>query len=143
MECVSPLGPVYQAGTLSGNPLAVAAGLATLALLREPGVYEKIEAASAALERMFREAAQSAKVELQVQRVGSMLTPFFNSKPVRTWADAANSDRARFGKFHRALLDRGVYWPPSQFEAGFVSLAHDDQALAKTGVAITDALRSV
>jgi glutamate-1-semialdehyde 2,1-aminomutase len=143
MECVSPLGPVYQAGTLSGNPLAVAAGLATLALLREPGVYEKIEQSSAALEAAFREAAQKAKVELVVQRVGSMLTPFFTNAPVRAWGDAAKSDRTRFGKFHRALLDRGVYWPPSQFEAGFVSLAHDEAALSKTHSAVFEAMRAV
>jgi glutamate-1-semialdehyde 2,1-aminomutase len=143
MECVSPLGPVYQAGTLSGNPLAVAAGLATLALLREPGVYEKIERASAALEASFREAAKAARVELVVQRVGSMLTPFFTDKPVRAWDDATKCDRTKFGRFHRGLLERGVYWPPSQFEAGFVSLAHDDQVLAKTQRAITEALRAL
>jgi glutamate-1-semialdehyde 2,1-aminomutase len=141
MECVSPLGPVYQAGTLSGNPLAVAAGLATLALLREPGVYEKIERTSAALETILRDAAREARTSLVVQRVGSMLTPFFTDKPVRAWGDAASCDRVKFGRFHRALLEHGVYWPPSQFEAGFVSLAHDDQALAKTQSAITQALR--
>jgi glutamate-1-semialdehyde 2,1-aminomutase len=143
MQCVSPLGPVYQAGTLSGNPLAVAAGMATLALLREPGVYEKIERTSAALETIFREAAQATRTALVVQRVGSMLTPFFTDKPVRAWGDAASCDRVKFGRFHRALLDRGVYWPPSQFEAGFVSLAHDDQALAKTRSAITEALSAL
>jgi glutamate-1-semialdehyde 2,1-aminomutase len=143
MEKVSPLGPVYQAGTLSGNPLAVASGLATLALLREPGVYEKLESTSAAVESIFREAAAEAKVPLQVQRVGSMLTPFFSAVPVRNWADADKCDRKRFGRFHRALLDHGVYWPPSQFEAGFVSLAHDEAALAATRTAVTAALRAV
>jgi glutamate-1-semialdehyde 2,1-aminomutase len=143
MQRVSPLGPVYQAGTLSGNPLAVAAGLATLALLREPGVYERLETTSAEVERIFREAAAGAGVELQVQRVGSMLTPFLSSTPVHTWDDAARCDRARFGRLHRALLDRGVYWPPSQFEAGFVSLAHDDEALATTRSAVTEALKAV
>jgi glutamate-1-semialdehyde 2,1-aminomutase len=143
MECVSPVGPVYQAGTLSGNPLAVAAGLATLALLREPGVYEKLEASAAALESIFREAAQAAGIALQVQRVGSMVTPFFASAGVHSWSDAAKSDRARFGRFHRALLNHGVYWPPSQFEAGFVSLAHDEQALAKTRRAVTEAMRTL
>ena len=143
MEKVSPLGPVYQAGTLSGNPLAVASGLATLALLREPGVYDRLEAASAAVEGIFREASAAAKVPLQVQRVGSMITPFFGSSPVKTWADADRCDRKRFGRFHRALLERGVYWPPSQFEAGFVSLAHDEAALAATRVAVTEALKGV
>ena len=143
MEKVSPLGPVYQAGTLSGNPLAVAAGLATLALLREAGVYDKIEATSAKVEGIFREAAAAAKVPLRVQRVGSMLTPFFSAGPVRSWGDADKCDRARFGRFHRALLDHGVYWPPSQFEAGFVSLAHDDAALETTRKAVVEALKAV
>lgn len=143
MEKVSPLGPVYQAGTLSGNPLAVASGLATLALLREPGVYDKLEATSAAVERIFHEAGAQAKVPLQVQRVGSMLTPFFSGTPVRSWAEADQCDRKRFGKFHRALLDHGVYWPPSQFEAGFVSLAHDEGALEITRKAVTEALRAL
>ena len=143
MQRVSPLGPVYQAGTLSGNPLAVAAGLATLALLREPGVYDRLEAAGAELEKIFREGADAAGVELQVQRVGSMLTPFCSSIPVRTWDDAARSDRSRFGRLHRALLDRGVYWPPSQFEAGFLSLAHDEEALATTRAAVTEALKGI
>jgi glutamate-1-semialdehyde 2,1-aminomutase len=143
MQCVSPLGPVYQAGTLSGNPLAVAAGLATLALLREPGVYEQLEARGAALEESFIDGARSAQVPLQVQRVGSMLTPFFSAAKVERWTDASQSDRVRFGRFHRNLLDRGVYWPPSQFEAGFVSLAHDDAAIAHTRTAIAESLRSL
>jgi glutamate-1-semialdehyde 2,1-aminomutase len=143
MQCVSPLGPVYQAGTLSGNPLAVAAGLATLALLREPGVYERLEVASVALEQIFTEAAAAAQIPLQVQRVGSMLTPFFGAAPVRAWSDADKSDRKRFARFHRGLLDRGVYWPPSQFEAGFVSLAHDDAALDLTRHAVREVFRSL
>jgi glutamate-1-semialdehyde 2,1-aminomutase len=143
MEKVSPLGPVYQAGTLSGNPLAVASGLATLALLREPGVYERLEAASVAVEGIFCESAAAAKVTLQVQRVGSMITPFFGAGPVRDWGDADRCDRKRFGRFHRALLEHGVYWPPSQFEAGFVSLAHDEAALSATRAAVTAALKAV
>jgi len=143
MQRVSPLGPVYQAGTLSGNPLAVAAGLATLELLREPGVYERLEQNSAAVESAFTDAAAAANVQLTVQRVGSMLTPFFGPGPVRSWDDAARCDRARFGRFHRALLDQGVHWPPSQFEAGFVSLAHDGGALATTRKAIASALHAV
>ncbi|HEX4355225.1 MAG TPA: glutamate-1-semialdehyde 2,1-aminomutase [Polyangiales bacterium] len=142
MERVSPLGPVYQAGTLSGNPLAVAAGLATLELLREPGVYERLESSAAAIENMLREQAAADGVGLRVQRVGSMLTPFFHDGEVRSWDDAVRCDRKRFARFHRALLDHGVYWPPSQFEAGFVSLAHDDAALEKTRAAIAVALRA-
>lgn len=140
MQKIAPLGPVYQAGTLSGNPLAVAAGLATLALLREPGVYERLEQTSAKLEAALREAASARGVALTVQRVGSMLTPFFSAGPVRSWSDAAKCDRAKFGKFHRALLEHGVHWPPSQFEAGFVSLAHGDAEIAKTKSAFTAAL---
>jgi glutamate-1-semialdehyde 2,1-aminomutase len=143
MQCVSPLGPVYQAGTLSGNPLACAAGIATLALLREPGVYEQLERTSKEVEDIFRSAAASARVEVSVQRVGSMLTPFFVSGPVRDWAAAERADRERFGRFHRALLERGMYWPPSQFEAGFVSLTHDAAALAATRAAVEYAMAQV
>jgi glutamate-1-semialdehyde 2,1-aminomutase len=143
MQRVSPLGPVYQAGTLSGNPLAVAAGSATLELLREPGVYERLERSGAALEGVLRDAAKSAGVALTVQRVGSMLTPFFSDREVRSWQDAERTDRKRFAHFHRSLLENGVYWPPSQFEAGFVSLAHDDAALEKTRDAVSIALRAL
>jgi glutamate-1-semialdehyde 2,1-aminomutase len=143
MQRVSPLGPVYQAGTLSGNPLAVAAGLATLELIREPGVYDKLETISARIEAMFCDAAKETGTSLTLQRVGSMFTPFFSQGPVRNWADADRCDRARFAKLHRALLDHGVYWPPSQFEAGFVSLAHDEPALATTKSAIQAAMRAL
>ncbi len=132
MQKVAPLGPVYQAGTLSGNPLAVAAGLATLELCRGAGVYESLEAASSRVEDALVDAARAAGVPLRVQRVGSMLTPFFTDHPVRSWDDAARSDTARFGRWHAAMLANGVYWPPSQFEAGFVSTAHDDAALERT-----------
>jgi glutamate-1-semialdehyde 2,1-aminomutase len=132
MSKVAPLGPVYQAGTLSGNPLAVAAGLATLALLRQPGVYDRLEATGAAVEAIFREAASARRVPCTIQRVGSMFTVFFTEGPVRSWDDAKIADRDRFAQFHRALLENGVYFPPSQFEAAFVSLAHDDAALRVT-----------
>ncbi len=143
MQRIAPLGPVYQAGTLSGNPLAVAAGLATLSLLREPGVYERLERASADVEACFVDAARQSPVPLRVQRVGSMLTPFFSAKPVQSWNDAAACDRVRFGKFHRALLEHGVHWPPSQFEAGFVSLAHGPDEVRVTRDAVVAALASL
>jgi glutamate-1-semialdehyde 2,1-aminomutase len=143
MSCISPLGPVYQAGTLSGNPVAVQSGLATLAKLQVPGVYEKLEAHGERVERIFVSAAKRASVDLTVQRVGSMLTPFFIKGPVRSWTDAARCDTARFGTFHRSLIEQGVYWPPSQFEAGFVSLAHDEQALSETRTAVEAAMRAV
>jgi glutamate-1-semialdehyde 2,1-aminomutase len=143
MQRIAPLGPVYQAGTLSGNPLAVAAGLATLRLIAAAGTYEKLEALGQRLEDMFVSAAKRNGVELCVQRVGSMLTPFFGSGPIRSWDDAARCDRKRFASFHAALMAGGVYWPPSQFEAGFVSLAHDERAFSTTERAIERAFGAV
>jgi glutamate-1-semialdehyde 2,1-aminomutase len=131
MNVVAPLGPVYQAGTLSGNPVAVSAGLATLDLLN-PALYERIEATSSALESGLVRAAQGRGVAVRVQRVGSMLTVFFRSEPVRSWTDAFASDTKRFAAWHAALLEGGVYWPPSQFEAAFVGAAHDDSDVTKT-----------
>lgn len=143
MAKVAPVGPVYQAGTLSGNPVAVQAGLATLAKLRDPAVYEKLEQSGARLERAFVEGARRHGVALTVQRVGSMITPFFIEGPVRSWSDAARCDTARFGRFHRALLEHGVYWPPSQFEAGFISIAHDEAAFARTEQAVESAFKTL
>jgi len=132
MERVAPAGPVYQAGTLSGNPLAMRAGIETLELLDEPGTYERLEAAAARLEREIAAAAREAGVPLTVNRVGSMLTAFFHPGPVRDYASAAASDVARYGRFFHGMLARGVYLPPSQFEALFVSLAHGEAELAVT-----------
>jgi len=126
MRRVSPLGPVYQAGTLSGNPLAVAAGLATLRALREGDVYRRLDSLGAELERGLVAAAGKAGVPLTVNRVGSMLTGFFTDKPVTDYATAKRSDAARYGRFFHAMLARGVFLAPSQFEAAFVSLAHRD-----------------
>jgi len=126
MSRVSPLGPVYQAGTLSGNPLAVAAGLATLRALREGEVYRRLDRLGAELERGLIAAAGKAGVPLTVNRVGSMLTGFFTDKPVTDYASAKRSDAARYGRFFHAMLARGVFLAPSQFEAAFVSLAHRD-----------------
>jgi glutamate-1-semialdehyde 2,1-aminomutase len=111
--------------------VAVSAGLATLDLLK-PDLYQKIEATSAALEAGLVRAAESRGIAARVQRVGSMLTVFFRSEPVRSWSDAAASDTKRFAAWHAALLAGGVYWPPSQFEAAFVSAAHDADDVAKT-----------
>lgn len=139
MSRIAPLGSVYQAGTLSGNPLAVSAGLATLELLDE-AAYARLETQSARLEAGIRLALPSAKVPVCVQRVGSMLTIFFHGGPIRSWNEAKQCDTKAFGRFHRALLAEGVYWPPAQFEAAFVSLAHDDAAVDQTIVAIGKAL---
>src|SRR5256885_7771747 len=114
----------------------MAAGLATLELLSPPGFYERLERASAQLESMFIEAARAAGVPLCVQRVGSMLTPYLQTGPVRDFAQAVRSDTQRFAGLHADLLAHGVYWPPSQYEAGFVSAAHDETALERTREAV-------
>jgi glutamate-1-semialdehyde 2,1-aminomutase len=124
MSLIAPLGPVYQAGTLSGNPLAVTAGLVTLARL-DVSSYERLEATGAALEEGLARALRDSGTKGVVQRVGSMLTLFFHDGPVHNWNDAKTSDTERFAAFHASLLASGVYWPPSQFEAAFISLAHD------------------
>jgi len=143
MDQVAPSGPVYQAGTLSGNPLAVTAGLKTLEILRRRGSYEKLEAVSNALVRGLLRAAQDNGVPVTVNHVGSMFTVFFRSGVVSDYAGAKASDTGKFGKFFRALLDRGVYFPPAQFEAAFVSLAHSDEDIARTIAAAGEAFRTV
>ena len=132
MARVSPVGPVYQAGTLSGNPLAMAAGIATLDLLAEPNAYEMLEARSARLEKGLAEAVREAKISARVQRVGSMLTLFFTAGEVVDYAGARACDTEAFGRFFQGMLGRGVYLPPSQFEAWFVSLAHTDEDIRRT-----------
>jgi glutamate-1-semialdehyde 2,1-aminomutase len=129
MSLVAPLGPVYQAGTLSGNPLAMAAGLATLELL-DDDAYATLEERGARLEGELTRAATEAGIAARVQRAGSLLTLFFTDRAVRNEDDAQTSDRGRFARFHAAMLRRGVMLPPSQFECWFLSLAHDDEAIA-------------
>ncbi len=143
MECVAPLGPVYQAGTLSGNPLAMAAGLATLELLRRPGVYEQLETLATRLEAGLGDAARGAGVAYTANRVGSMLTGFFSDAPVTDYATAKRSDAARYARFFHALLDRGVYFAPSQFEAAFVSLAHTAADVDHTVAATREVMRQL
>ncbi len=140
MEKLAPLGPVYQAGTLSGNPLAMAAGLKALEILRRPGTYERLEVAGAALEAAFLEAARAAGVPAIVNRVGSMLTLFFCAGPVSDYATAKAADTQRFGSFFRGMRERGVFLPPSQYEAMFVSLAHTDADLATIAAAARGSL---
>ena len=139
MEKIAPLGPVYQAGTLSGNPVAVSAGLALLKALNA-GVYEKLEHLGARLEDGLKASATKRNVEVCVQRVGSMITMFFTAGPVKTFADAMKSDAKRFGRWHGAMLSRGQYWPPSQYEAAFISAAHDDAIIDATIAAADEAL---
>jgi glutamate-1-semialdehyde 2,1-aminomutase len=134
MDLVAPLGPMYQAGTLSGNPLAMAAGVAQLKLLREKKteIYPKLEALSAKLVEGVAAAAKKAAVQLVFNRVGSMFTWFFTSDPVTDWDSASKSDTAAFGRFFRSMLDAGIHLPPSQFEAAFLSAAHSEQDVQKT-----------
>jgi len=140
MEQVAPLGPVYQAGTLSGNPLAVAAGLATLACLRDPAVYDRLEGLGACLADGLEAAARKADISLTVNRVGSMLTGFFCAGPVTDYASARRSDTARYGRYFHAMLARGVFLAASQFEAAFVSTAHSDADLEHAARAAAESL---
>ena len=142
MSEVSPLGGVYQAGTLSGNPLAVAAGLAAIRAL-DRRAYERLETLGARLERGLLEGARKAGVPLTVNRVGSMLTAFFCPGPVVDYASARRSDTERYARFFGAMLERGVYLAPSQFEAAFVSLAHSEADLDAAGRATAEALAAV
>jgi glutamate-1-semialdehyde 2,1-aminomutase len=133
MSKVAPVGPVYQAGTLSGNPLAVAAGLAMLRHLKaHPEIYEQLETRAAAL-------CAAVPAGVTVNRVGAMFTFFFHAGPVIDWESAKVSDTARFGRFFRAMLDRGIYMAPSQFEAAFLSAAHTGEDIAKTIAAAREA----
>jgi glutamate-1-semialdehyde 2,1-aminomutase len=126
MLYVAPSGPIYQAGTLSGNPMAVAAGLAMLHHLKaHPEIYQQIEERTATL-------ATAAPAGVTVNRVGSMITFFFTDQPVTDYESAKTSDTKRFGRFFHALLDRGIYWPPAQYEAAFISAAHSQEDIEHT-----------
>jgi glutamate-1-semialdehyde 2,1-aminomutase len=132
MDNLAPDGPVYQAGTLSGNPLAMAAGCAALDALQRQGTYQRLEALAIRLQVGLARAAQAAEVMLTVNRVGSMLTPFFCRGPVSDYAAARGSDTRRFARFFHAMLEEGVYLPPAQFETAFVSLAHSEADVDET-----------
>jgi glutamate-1-semialdehyde 2,1-aminomutase len=139
MERIAPVGPVYQAGTLSGNPLAMAAGLETLRQLRKPGTYEALAARARTLADGLAEAARDAGVELTTAAVGGMFGFFFHPGPVRCYEDARKAHAERFRVFFHAMLDRGVYLAPSAYEAGFVSLAHRPRDVAETLAAARNA----
>jgi glutamate-1-semialdehyde 2,1-aminomutase len=143
MDLLAPLGPVYQAGTLSGNPLAMAAGIATLSYLQEYAaeVYPQLEATAKAVAEGVAAEAARAGVALTVNRVGSMWTWFFTDSPVTNYAQAAKSDTIAFGQFHRAMLEQGVWLPPSQFEAAFLGTAHGEAEVAATISAAREAFR--
>ncbi|HEX4743260.1 MAG TPA: glutamate-1-semialdehyde 2,1-aminomutase [Candidatus Limnocylindria bacterium] len=142
MELVAPAGPVYQAGTLSGNPLAMAAGVATLDLL-DDAAYDRLEHLGASLEASLVDAAARAGIAARVQRVASLLTLFFTDGAVRDEPSARRSDLARFAAFHRAMLARGILLPPSQFECWFLSLVHDEDALAQIAEAARASLEEL
>jgi glutamate-1-semialdehyde 2,1-aminomutase len=143
MDRLSPLGPVYQAGTLSGNPLAMAAGIAALEELRNGRAYEKLEELGAALESGMREAAQAEKIPMQFNRIGSMFCGYFAEAPVHNLAEAMKSDRSRFARYFHGMLERGIYLAPSQFEAGFISTAHTREDIEKTAQAARQVFRTL
>jgi glutamate-1-semialdehyde 2,1-aminomutase len=158
MDHVAPMGPVYQAGTLSGNPLAVTAGIITLKLLRREGTYQRLEEQSSKLSRGMLQAAEKADIPVFANRVGSMFTVFFTATPdsqtaghsaqgigkaVTDWGTAKQSDTKRFARFFWAMLENGIYLAPSQFEAGFLSTAHSDEDIEKTLEAAQKAFRLI
>jgi glutamate-1-semialdehyde 2,1-aminomutase len=143
MSMVAPAGPVYQAGTLSGNPLAMAAGMATLRLIQEPGFFAALERSTEKLTEGMAAAAAAAGVSLQVASAGSMWGFFFNDAPVTDYSGARRSDTARYARFFHAMLERGVYLAPSQFESAFVSSCHDESTIAQTLAAAAEALAAV
>ncbi|MBI4126635.1 MAG: aminotransferase class III-fold pyridoxal phosphate-dependent enzyme, partial [Deltaproteobacteria bacterium] len=132
MEKVAPLGPVYQAGTLSGNPLAMTAGIETLSLLREPNFYEQLEAKTKALVHGIHATLERKQIPHQINAIGSMWTVFFAPDPVTDFASASRCNRDRFRRFFHAMLKAGIYLPPSPFEAAFVSAAHTEDDIHTT-----------
>lgn len=132
MQMVAPVGPMYQAGTLSGNPLAMTAGIATLKILRRPGLWQGIEDAGARLMAGLGVIAESANIPVQLGRIGSMFGMFFNDGPTTNWDTVATSDTERFGRYFQAMLEQGVYLAPSQFEVGFLSSAHGSKEIEAT-----------
>ena len=143
MQTIAPLGPVYQAGTLSGNPVAVTAGLKTLEILERDNPYPELERKTKQLTQVISEAAKEAGVPVQINQIASMFTVFFTDQPVVDYASARRSDTQRYARFFHALLERGVYFPPSQFEAAFLSTAHDDEALSFAQEAVRSAMKAI
>ncbi|MFQ5997257.1 MAG: glutamate-1-semialdehyde 2,1-aminomutase [Dehalococcoidales bacterium] len=140
MEMMAPTGSVYQAGTLSGNPLAMTAGIETLKVLGQPGVYEQLEKTTAYLEEGITRAASAINFDLSISRLASLLTVFFTRNPALDYESVSQADTALFGRFFQQLLTEGIYWPPSQFEAAFISLAHSFEDIKTTIEAIDKVL---
>ncbi len=143
MEMMAPIGPVYQAGTLSGNPLAMTAGIETLKILSQRGTYERLEKASSQLEEGISDAVSSLELKLNISRFASLLTIFFTDSPALDYESVSQADTSLFGEFFQQLLSEGIYWPPSQFESAFVSLAHSDDDIRTTVDKISKALSQV
>jgi len=145
MDMLAPLGPVYQAGTLSGNPLAMAAGIATVEYLQEHAgeVYPRLEATARSVAEGVAAEAARAGIPLATNRVGAMWTWFFTAGPVKDYDDAAKSDTAAFGRFHNSMLEQGVWLPPSQFEAAFLSTAHSVKEISATITAARKAFENI
>jgi glutamate-1-semialdehyde 2,1-aminomutase len=142
MQMVAPAGPVYQAGTLAGNPLAMTAGIAVLSLLREEKCWQKLEQAAGRLEAGISSAAKKAGIPIQQTRAGTMFTTFFSeTKPV-DWNTVRVADKVRFGKFFQKMLENGVYLAPSQFEAAFVSTAHSEDVIDASVTAVEEVFRT-
>jgi len=142
MKWMAPEGPVYQAGTLSGNPLAVAAGLAALKALKKPGIYARLERMTAEVVSGLQKAAENAEIPIQINSMGSMFTVFFTPSPVTDFSTAKNCDLGQYSRFFHAMLERGVYLPPSQFETCFVSLAHTRADIKATIEAAREAFKA-
>jgi len=143
MEMMAPVGSVYQAGTLSGNPIAMTGGIETLKLLNQPGVYDQLENKASSLEKGIAAAAAKAGINVHVSRIASLVTVFFSIDPVIDYETAKKADSASFSKFFHSLLAEGIYWPPSQFEAAFISLVHSDKDIQLTIRAIGKAVSSL
>jgi len=143
MDHILPVGEVFQAGTLSGNPLATAAGCATLKLLKDDPPYEKLEALSAQLEAGLRSAAQSAEVPHTLARIGSMITLFFHDSAVANWHDASQCNTEHYARYFWGMMERGIYLPCSQYEALFVSAAHTEEDIERTVAAAKEALAKI
>ena len=143
MQMVAPSGPMYQAGTLSGNPLTMAAGIATLEELSQPEIWNHIEQMTFHLGDGVRAAAKDAGLPVVVQQVGTMFTTFFTDQPVKDWSSAKHADTVLYAEFFRAMLSEGIYLAPSQFEAGFLSSFHSEEVAGKTIKAAQNAFRRI
>jgi len=143
MRKVAPDGPVYQAGTLSGNPLAMTAGIETMKILSRPDTYKKLMAKSEALENALKSAAKRAGIKTKFYRAGTMFCTYFTDKEIYNFTDAANTDTETFGKFFRKMLEKGINLAPSAFEAGFMSLAHSNADISKTARAAYESFKEI